>query len=353
MKKIVFVIESLQYGGAERVLSEITRFLTYKGYEITVITFVSREREYKLDKKIRRINLEIPNSGIQKLIGGSQSLRKTLQNEKADICIAFDILANILLLLSAPTNSKVVISERNAPKQTELSIYSKILRFLLYRRANYYVFQTEEAAACYSKKIQNRNFIIPNPVLSNLPQKKYCNLNKEVIAIGRLEKQKNYELMLRSFREFLCNYGEYTLSIYGVGSEKNNLMDLCNKLGMTNQVVFKGNSDKVHELIKNAEIFLMTSNYEGIPNALMEAMAMGFPVIATDCPSGGVAMLIEDGINGILIEDKDEKKIAQAMSFYVDNPEIEERMGTSASNVRTRFSLETIGNMWVNMIEQI
>ncbi len=353
MKKIVFVIESLQYGGAERVLTGITDYLAEHDYDITVITFLLKEQEYELNQKIKRINLNIPNNGVQKLIYGVKKLKEALLLQEAQICIAFDILANILLLLAAPHSMKVVISERNAPKQTALSIYSKILRFLIYPKSDYYVFQTKEAASYYSKKIQMKSTIIPNPILSQLPKKKYVDLNKEVVAIGRLEKQKNYELMLRSFKEFLKEHEDYTLSIYGIGSEQDNLNQLCRQLDISHQVVFRGNSNKVHEMIIKAEIFLMTSSYEGIPNALMEAMAMGFPVIATNCPAGGVALLIEDGKNGILVDGKDEKKIGHALSCLVENPAYAEQLGISASCVRQRFSLEIVGSQWENMIEQI
>lgn len=351
MQKIVFVIESLGYGGAERVMTEITRYLEKK-YEITIITFKKKEQEYELAEGINRVNLEIPNIGMKKLIVGTQKLREELLKINAHICISFDILANILLILAAPRDCHTIISERNAPKQTEISMQSKLLRFLLYRNADYYVFQTIEAARCYSKQIQKKSVIIANPIKENLPQKNYENVNKEIVAVGRLAKQKNYELMLQAFYEFLKVHNEYKLSIYGDGKEKENLLEMCRTFQIEDHVKFYGNCSDVHKRMVNAEIFLMTSNYEGIPNALMEAMAMGFPVVATDCPSGGVRMLITDKVNGLLIKDKDPINIKNALCELAENSIEEKRLGKAAQYVKKDFSIEEIGNKWEKLIQR-
>lgn len=351
MKKITFVIESLGYGGAERVLTELAGYLSENGYDVTIITFKKKVQEYQLSYRIKRVNLELAENGIKKLIIGRRKLRNEIKKEETQVCIAFDILANILLLLASPRNCEVIISERNAPKQTELSIYSKILRFLLYRRTDVIVFQTEGAAKCYSERIQRKSVIIANPIKTNLPLKKNDKLNKEIVAIGRLAKQKNYELMLLAFKDFLGKHREYVLSIYGEGEEQDNLINLCQKLSINNNVIFHGNCEDVHSKICNAEIFLMTSNYEGIPNALMEAMAMGFPVISTNCPSGGAKLLINSDNVGILVDNFCPEDISLALCSLVENPINALKMGRTAQYVREEYSIQNIGNKWIELIE--
>ncbi len=351
MKKVTFVIESLGYGGAERVLTELAKYLSENGYEITIITFKKAKQEYQLNNRIKRVDLEIAESGINKLIIGRRKLKKELKRAEVSICISFDILANILLLLSAPKNCKVIISERNAPKQTELSIYSKVLRFLLYRKTDLIVFQTEEAAKCYSKKIQGKSVIIANPIKENLPVKQYDNVNKEIVAVGRLAKQKNYELMLFAFKDFLKKHKEYILSIYGDGDEREKLQNLCKELSISENVIFHGKTSDVHSRICNAEVYLLTSHYEGIPNALLEAMAMGFPVVATNCPSGGVKLLLSRKSVGILVDKFCVEDISCALCSLVENPINASRMGKAAQYVRDEYSIQNIGHKWIMLIE--
>lgn len=350
-KKIFFVIASLEFGGAERVLSEIANYLAENDYEVTIITFFRGEKEYILDKSVRRINLDIPTKKFSKLCIGRKRLSDLLKKEKVDLCISFDILANILLILSHPSKCKTVISERNAPKHTRLSIYSRLLRIVTYDKADGCVFQTEEAKKCYSKKLQNKSWIIPNPVRRNLPYRCEKELRNEIIAIGRLDAQKNYIAMIKGFARFAQSHDDYVLKIYGQGNMQSLLEEFAIECGVGKKVFFKGSSLNVHSEIMHSKIFLMTSNYEGIPNALMEAMAMGFPVIAYDCPSGGVKLLINNMTNGILINDQQPETIECALNQIVEDEILEKRLGENARSIRILYSLEKIGKCWIDLIE--
>lgn len=350
MKKILFVIESLQFGGAERVLCELAKYFNQKGYMVNVVTFLRGEQEYHLPENIKRINCEIGRRKFTKLITGVKSLRKIINESSFDVCISFDILANVLLLLSAKKKHFVVISERNAPRQTEISVFSKVLRKLLYWKADRIVFQTVEAAHFYSKWIQKRSVIIPNPVIEGIPYKE--GENKTIVAVGRLAPQKNYRLMLDAFAKFHMKNVDYVLQIYGDGPSKDELIRYRDSLGLSFSVVFCGNQKNIHKIIQKSSIFLMTSNYEGIPNALLEAMAMGFPVVATDCPSGGVAMLISDEKKGILIKKAEAEEIANALDYLANNPSARKMFGENAKYVRQAFSVETIGQKWEKLINE-
>ncbi len=351
MNRIFFVIRCLQYGGAERVMCEIARFLEEKGYEVTIITFIKAKKEYILNDKIERVNLNVPEKGIKKLMVGRRALKRYLLKENAKICISFDILANILLILSAPKKCIKIISERNAPKQTELSAVSKVLRFLTYGRCDYCVFQTDGARKCYSKKIQKKGLVIPNPVKENLPFKKSIDTKKEIVAIGRLENQKNYPAMIRGFEEFVNSFPEYTLKIYGDGSKEKELIDYICEKNLRSRVNIEHSCPDIHSRISDSEMFIMTSNYEGIPNALLEAMAMGFPVVAYDCPPGGCAVLVEHEVNGILLKSQEAGVIAGALKMLAEDRGLRERLGNNARQVRSDFSLDKIGGKWLDLID--
>lgn len=351
MSHIFFVVRSLKLGGAERVLCEVAEYLHKKEYEVTIITFAVDEQEYSVASGIERVNLNIPETGWRKLFVGRKRLHTYLKEQNACICISFDILANILLILSAPAKCLRVISERNAPRQTNLSKSSKILRKMTYWRCDRCVFQTEGARDCYSKRIRNRGIIIPNPVKDNLPYR--TGVKKEIVAIGRLEKQKNYCAMINGVISFLDQFPEYTFRIYGAGSQYHNLKKQIVAKGMDAKIRIEPPTTDIHHKITDAEIFIITSDYEGIPNVLLEAMAMGFPVVAYDCPPGGCSLLVQNEENGILIDSQDEATIARALEKYACDDVFREDMGKNATEVRDRFSLGVIGEKWISLLNEL
>jgi glycosyltransferase involved in cell wall biosynthesis len=281
---------------------------------------------------------------------GRHKVRTYLKQQNIKLCISFDILANILLILSAPHNVVRIISERNAPKQTEISTASKILRFLTYRNCDYCVFQTEEAKACYSRQIQNKGIVIPNPVKQELSFIRREDRKNEIIAIGRLERQKNYDAMIAGFEKFYRRHPEYCLKIFGDGSEKERLAELIRQKKLENAVLLCGTNQDVHNQMSCADMYLMTSDYEGIPNSLLEAMAMGYAAVACDCPAGGCRLLIENDYNGILLSGNKPDMIADALARLAEDASLRRRLGENAKKVRETFSMNRIGGMWLQLV---
>lgn len=351
IKKLVFVIESMGFGGAERVVSVLTEELAGK-YDISVITFKRKKEEYSLHKSIKRSNLEL-QEGYKKFFLGKKELEKMLLKLKPDIVIAFDILPNILVnaIHSKKRQWGTVISERSAPKEAEISMLSKILRKIYYTRADGYVFQTEEAMKYYSRVIQNRAFIIPNPVKEGLPDRNYSGQTR-IVAVGRLIKAKNYGCLINAFALFLQKYNHYTLEIYGEGECRNEIEDCIKKLHLSEHVKLMGNCKDLHEKIRGAQLFVMSSLYEGMPNALMEAMAMGFPVIASDCPAGGSRELIQDGENGYLFYNNDFQDLYRKMCCAVECGCLE-KLGKQAAAIKFEFSSKSISARWEKLLEEV
>ena len=340
---LAFVNRVISGGGAERFTVNMANYLSLMDdYKVFILTEKRRDSEYSLNSKIHRLDF-LKNKRYLSNI--SKIIHFTHENN-IDILVGIDIEPNLLVCISSLfLNIKCVISERNAPKQVNISKLNRFLRFIFYRFANGYIFQTEGAKSYYSKKIQQRSIVIHNPVKPDLPYKSNVG-NKEIIAIGRLNIQKNYPVLFRAFAEVHKKHTDYILRIFGEGSEKEKLETLSKKLGIDCAVKFEGFSLDIHEKIKDSQIFVMTSNFEGMPNALIEAMAMGFPCIATDCPSGGPAELIRDGENGLLVPVGDEFAIANRICELIDNPDLRESLSEKAVCIRKTHAISEIMEKW-------
>ncbi len=353
MKKICFVITKLTDGGAERVTSLVSSALADKeDSEVHLLTFEKRENEYELSRKILRHNLEIDNTSVAKTLKSLICIRKYLKNLKCSCYVGIDILANVLVSsLGMFSKRKTVISERNAPKQVKISRFMKILRRIFYPFADCVVFQTEGAKNDYPEKIAKKGVIIPNPVKSNLPR----NTSKKhvICAAARLTEEKNHYLLINSFKKIVELHPDYSLSIFGQGAMEQELKEYVRSIGMRNHIIFEGYCTDVHERMKDAEIFVLSSNYEGLPNSLLEAMGMGFAVISTDCPPGGPRSLIDNERNGLLVPVGNEEKMTKAILRYIEDPIFRENAGSAAIEVNDKYSIEKITLAWQDCIENV
>jgi glycosyltransferase involved in cell wall biosynthesis len=263
------------------------------------------------------------------------------------------IYANLVVggINSPAMKTKMIISERNDPRHDHISIKSKILRKLLYHRADFFVFQTKQEQQYYSKSIQKRSVIIHNMLKEDLPYRSQINAKKEIVAVGRFLPQKNYPMLLSAVKMVFEKHPQYILKIYGKGPLEKELKMKVTELGINDHVFFEGFHLDVHECMKDADIFVMSSDFEGLPNALMEAMAMGFPVVTTNCPAGGPEELITDGVNGMLVPVGDSQAMAEKINYLIENKEIKEEMGRKAVGIRETHTSEHICAAWRAILE--
>lgn len=348
MKTIALVIHHLCGGGAERFTANLANALCKK-YKVYVVTGKNRKDEYELHPQVERADfLRLDNFIIDTI-----HIRKFCNEKHCNVLIGIDIYANrCVCLANVFFKPLTIISERNDPRNNDLSRKSKLFMKLLYWKADLFVFQTQEAKAFYSKSIQNRSKVIHNPVAEGLPERN-SRTAKEIVTMGRLENQKDYATLIRAFYRVVQKYPEYSLKIYGCGTCKEELQGVVRELKLEKRVLFERFCDRVHEKIRFAEIFVMSSKYEGMPNALIEAMAMGFPVISTDCPCGGPRELIHDGENGILVPVGDESMMAEKIVFLIENKKIAEQMGRNAKKIKETHSVYDIAGQWEALFEDI
>lgn len=359
MKKILFYINLITYGGAERVLVNLANEFSKRDYQVILVTsyYNDKKEAYEIDKNIKRISLQ--NSKENKLfiiknIILTYKLRKICKQENIDVVISFMAEPNFRAIISTTfLGTKNVISIRNDPNMEYPNFLYKILAKILYPFASGCVFQTEEAKKWFDKSVQIKSEIILNHVDKKFYQVKFEGVRKDIVTVGRLEKQKNQKLLIEAFGKIAIDFPDENLIIYGDGSEKESLEKLTKSLCIENRVIFKGFYNDIQEEIKGARVFVLSSDYEGLPNAVMEAMSLGLPVISTDCPCGGPKLLISNNENGILVNVGDLEEMVIALYKILSNRELAESLEENAKIKSFEFESVIIFNKWEQYIKNI
>ncbi len=355
MKKILFYINTLEHGGAERVLSNLANQFCEEGNDVIFVTSYKEQIEYVLNSGIIRINLENSNKNdnfFQRNIGRVLKLRKIIKKHNPDIVVSFLPEANFRAILATiGTKTPTLISVRNDPNKEYASKNNYLFQKWLYPLATGVVFQTYDAKKWFPNKIQNKSEIIMNQVGSTFfdaqkdEEKYYC-------AIGRLVEQKNISLLIRAFADFCSDYPEEMLRIYGTGNQYDELHRLIKELNAENNIFLMGNSDDIPGVLSKAKAYILSSEYEGIPNTLLEAMAVGVPVISTDCPCGGPKMLIEHMNNGLLVKVGDKEGIKNSLKMIQENDELRYNLGSCAKRTADKLRPENIFNEWNRFVDK-
>lgn len=354
--RILFCIGNLLKGGAERVAANLCNYLINEN-EITIVTTKGKKSEYELDKKIKVecLESEETNKGfILKNIDRLKVLKKIVKTENPDIIISFlpEPSYRILFLKLFNRKLKIIVSVRNDPKIEYKSTISRITMKVLYPLADGFVFQTKEAQEYFNKKIQKKSVIIPNPIKEEFICEPYDGERENIIVtVGRLEEQKNHKMLIEAFAKLPEQFNEYKLIIYGEGNLRKSLEEQVKKLNLTNRVFLPGQVDNVKEKIYKASLFVLSSNYEGMPNALMEAMALGVPCIATDCPCGGSRFLIKNENNGYLVEVNNIDQLSQLMKKILEKDQTQ--ISKNANKITIELNPQNINEKWKNYIRKI
>ena len=346
--KIVCVIGGFVFGGAERVMTNLANNLSSR-HSVTFIALNSISKPaYEISERVRIINGLSYSNKLDAII----KLRNMILESKPDIVLSFITHVNISVLLALiGTKIPVVISERNDPSKSATAL-RKILRTILYPRASGIVFQTEEAQKYYSNKIQKNSKVIANPIFVSEANINYRSLNRnnEIVCVGRLEPQKNYLLMLQAIEKIHNEFPEIKLKIFGEGKERSKLEQYIIEHSLKDYVTLCGQSNNVHVEIRDSRLFVMTSNHEGMPNALMEAMALGLCCVCTDCPVGGPRALISNNVNGLLIKVGDVNELVENIRYVLLNPEIANKMGDNARAILDKLNPDYVYKQWENYL---
>lgn len=353
MGKIAIVCGSLSRGGAERVTVNLLEYLYKIGKDVMLITGAKKENEYQLSAEIKRIVLNDAVDGKLRICKMIQSMRKCLSEEKIDTVIIMGVpvcLYAVPPCIGRPV--KMIVSERNDPKHFEGKTVVKILSRLLMSMAHGYVFQTQEAMDFYPSKYAAKGKIIRNPlIIESVPQR--ISIEKRIVTCGRLVEQKNQKLLIDAFDIVHQKYPDYKLVIYGEGPLRNRLTEYIVHKKLLEAVEMPGNVTNVLEKIVDTTVFVLSSDFEGMPNALIEAMAIGVPCISTDCPCGGPRELIINGQNGLLTEVGNTEQLAGAIIRMIEDEEFREDIAKVAMQVKRSLAIECIGGQWLDLIDRV
>ncbi len=356
--KIVVLMGSLTMGGAERVATTLSSYLSENGIETYLISFDERESSYTLNPKVKFINNKVKKK-CGKIAGIKQRVSfmfNTLYSIKPDLVFTMFWDINIYALMYkwfGKSKIKLVSSERCNPNKVKG--IKKILSKISSRNCDGFIFQTERAKECYSKKVQAKSIVIHNaignPILDKVDPKSIMSENL-ITTMGRLEYQKAHDVMIKACAPILREHPEYKLIIYGEGTLRNDLENLIDTLKMKNQIFLPGNTQYAIFEVAKSQLFLLTSRFEGMPNALMEAMALGIPCISTNCDMGP-AELIEDGINGYLVPVDDVESITQKIRNLISNAELRKQISKNSKKINTTHSTEKIYNQYIEYFKKI
>lgn len=357
--KIMFHINSLGKGGAERVVSLLANEFVKDDTEVVIATEWYAEEEYDVNRNVKRIHAglsETQEKGnrIAKQWYRIHNLRKVLVQEKPDVVLSFCAKANYRALMAAiGTGIPVIASVRNDPKIDYVGTSKSIMNKLFLNRAAGCVFQTEEAQEFFDEVLQKKSMIICNPVNEKYLKAERKTPEKKIVCVGRLVAQKNQMLLVNAFEKILQKYPDYHLYLYGDGSDdecKEELLQYVGSKEIKKSIHFMGLSSTLEQDMADASMFVLPSNYEGMPNALMEAMALGLPVISTDCPCGGSRYWIESGVTGQLVPVKDVDSMAEAIEYYIQNSEKAKEMGANARQRLHEATIDKIFEQWKSYI---
>lgn len=349
---ILFYIDSMQKGGANRVMANVTDYFAEHGYQVILVNDilpVDGIPEYNVNPKVKRMFLsdsatKQEKSNFKRIL----KLRKIITNEKAQSVVSFMGPPNFrMLLASLGLPCRKIVSVRNDPyKEYGRQWIKKWIAGQLFKAANGCIFQTKEAALYFPKSVQNKSTVIFNPVNEEFFQEEQCPNPHNIITVGRLNVQKNHKLLIEAFSQIEAFVPEDKLIIYGEGELRNELESFIIQKGLEGRVELPGNMPDIPSKLKHAKCFVLSSDCEGMPNALMEAMAVGIPVISTDCPCGGPKTLIENENQGLLVTCGDARMLAEKLKLVLSNPQLQKEMSHAAKCRAEVFRADRIYTLW-------
>lgn len=359
-KKIAFYIGSLRKGGAERVFVNLAEFFQEEGYRVIMVTQYRRENEYVLPDGIKRIISDIGESEVcgSRVVNFCRRLNKLhaiFKEEQPNAVLSCIGKNNFMSVVAAAgTGTKPVVSVVGEAEEEYPTRQMRFLADFLFSRAAGVILQTERSRAFFCNKVGKKAVVLPNSLNSDFIRQRYeGKREKKIVSVGRMDENKNQKMQVRAFAALKDRYPDYELVIYGDGELRPDLEALAASLDVSQRVSLPGVVQDVAERIERASLFLLTSYSEGVSNALIEALALGLPVIATDVPSGGTQELITDGVNGVVIPAGDDRALEAAMDRLLGDQDYADRLGRAAAGIQKKLAPERVNAMWKDYFEGI
>ena len=353
--KAVFILPNLSAGGAERVVTLLSRMLVKRGITVDILQFLSDKVQYDIPAGVQVISMNTQRLPLMKRVETLRTyFREQCRQSPEVIAMPFhDSCLKYALLASVGLRVRVIACERNDPYQKGCSGWPRFMANLLYAMADHCVFQTQDARDYYRMGVARKSTIIANPLIMSDEIEWRGQYSKTIVTVGRLEPQKNHKLLIEAFSRVHQLHPEYVLEIYGEGSLRQELQKQIDDLGLETAVFLRGYVSDVHQRLQDAAMFVLPSDYEGMSNALIEALAVGVPTISTDHPIGGAKALIKDAWNGLLTPVGDGNAFAEAMIRLLAAPMEAQRLGKNARGVRQMLDPDVIAEQWLTVMQKL
>lgn len=349
--KIVFFIGSLGGGGAERVISILANHYRRRGWDVEIALLLKNEVAYQLDCGIKIVDLTGKYASYFKnLPGWMKRTRKYLKQSKPDRVVSFVGRINALVLLCAfGMNLPIIVSERNDPKRDGRGKLMLALCNMCYgfKNCKAVVHQTKYEESCFSPKLAKKNYVIPNPI--EVKAQRGQAQRGRIVTAGRLIEQKNHAMLISAVTSLANDFPEIYVDIYGNGALQPRLQEQIDQNNLQDVITLHGNVSDLHDRISTADIFVMTSEFEGLSNALLEAMMLGLPCITTDYPGADEA--IRDGESGLIVPRGDAHKLAEAIRRILVDDELRARLSENALATSDNYKKDSVLVLWENVIE--
>lgn len=349
--KIAFFIGHMGYGGAERVISLLANDYAERGWETDIVMLLSDDVAQNIDPRVRLVDLSMGGgSYLKRAPKWLGSIRNYLKKEKPDCVVSFIGRINALVLTAAlGMKLPIIVSERNDPRHDGRGKGMLAYCNAIYKQAKAVVFQTKAEQECFDAGVKARGVIIPNPVSIEGAVRQETD-GFTVITAGRLAQQKNHKMLMDAMALVHSQLPEARCVIYGEGELRQELESYVQEKGMAEFVSLPGHSRDIHQKVASASAFVLTSEYEGLPNALIEAMMLGVPSITTDYP--GADEVVEDGVSGFLVPRGDARALAEKLLELANREDTVKNLSRGSMAAAQRYNLENVLGLWQETIEE-
>lgn len=349
---IVICDGAIVLGGAERVISILSRELVERGNDVTLLLFYNRPLFYEIDNRVRIVSEE--KEGCNSIFKHLSFRRRFFKKTKPDLVLSFLAPFNMVTIASMLfLRIPLIVADRNDPRKVPNNIFLRLLRNILYSLADTVVVQSDRNKNYFSGSVKKKSIVIYNPVeMGNyLGAGLECEKKEKIVYVGRLVKQKNIFGLIDAFLSVHQLYTNYKLELYGDGDLSQDIREYVDRLNLTDYVGINGNIKNVFEEIKDARIFVLNSDYEGQPNALIEAMCLGLPVVSTRV--SGATEIVQDRSNGLLVDVRDSDGLKDALIDLIEDKELAKRCSANAISVYELFETKSIVDKWINLFNEL
>ena len=353
---ILFVIRSWSLGGEQRALSLLSAKFTDEAHRVQVLVLdrpSDSAAQITSDSRVRRIFVDSRSTHrSRRVVRLIAAVRQQVGAVHPDVVVGFGAGAAIIACLAlAGLKTPIVVCERNDPAR--MSLIWRVTRRIAYLRASGAVFQTKEAEAYFTGRSPSRSVVIPNPVHPESRRLRASHEEQVIVNTSRLTGPKNQRMLVQAFSRVAKLHPDYELQIFGDGPERASLEDLVKSLGLQSRVQLRRPETEILPVLSRSRIFVLTSDHEGFPNSLAEAMSLGLACIATDCRIGGPRSMITDGYNGRLVQPGDVDSLTAVLSHLMANPQEIARLGLAARQWASALEVGPIASQWLTFLESV